>query len=229
MKKFIIFLVLSISLSAYSQKVDVSKKSEKIKGESAEGYGTELEGKKEAITAAWNRYLKELGKTKSGSGYQFVENPALGGTVYTSGIVYAMVSGNDEKSTVWTGIKGAEWTVNDISIVEKQLEKLVYQFGIRFYRDKIQAQIDEGQQASDAVVRQQQRLVNQNKDLTIKLGNNAQEKIQLDKSLDANKLENLVLIQKIENNKKSQDSVKLAGEQIKKVIEMHKERQRKVN
>ena len=127
-------------------------------------------------------------KIKSGSGYQFVENPALGGTVYTSGIVYAQVSGNAE-ATVWTGIKAAEWTVNDISIVEKQLEKLVYQFGVKFYRDKIQAQIDEGQQAADAVVRQQQRLVNQNKDLNIKLGNNGQEKIQLDKAVDANKLE----------------------------------------
>ena len=229
MKKFTIFLMLSIGISAYSQKVDVSKKSEKIKGESAEGYGTELEGKKEDVAAAWSRFLKDLGKVKSGSGYQFVENPALGGTVYTSGIVYAQVSGSAEKASVWTGIKAAEWTVNDISIVEKQLEKLVYQFGVKFYRDKIQAQIDEGQQAADAVVRQQQRLVNQNKDLNIKLGNNGQEKIQLDKAVDANKLENLVLIQKIENNKKSQDSVRLAGEQIKKVIEMHKERQRKVN
>jgi hypothetical protein len=71
--------------------------------------------------------------------------------------------------------------------------------------------------------------VNQNKDLNTKLVNNAQQKIQLEKSLEANKLDNLVLIQKIENNKKSQDSVRLAGEQIKKVIEMHKERQRKVN
>jgi len=51
----------------------------------------------------------------------------------------------------------------------------------------------------------------------------------LEKALDANKLENLVLIQKIENNKKSQDSVKLAGEQIKRIMELHKERQRKVN
>ena len=110
-----------------------------------------------------------------------------------------------------------------------QLEKLVYQFGVKFYRDKIQAQIDEGQQAFDAVVRKQQRLTNQSKDLTIRLGNNEQEKVQLEKTLESNKLENLVLLQKIVNNKKAQDSVALASEQIKKVIELHKERQRKVN
>jgi hypothetical protein len=221
--------MLSVSLTAYSQKVDVSKESEKVKGESADGYKTELEGKKDEVAAAWNKYLKEMGKVKSNGEYQFVENPALGGTAYTSGIVYSRVNGNEEKTTIWTGVKGAEWTVNDISIVEKQLEKLLYQFGVRFYRDKIQAQIDEGQQASEAVTRQQLRLTNQNKDLNSRVVSNAAEKLRLEKALDANKLENLVLIQKIENNKKSQDSVKLAGEQIKKVIEMHKERQRKVN
>jgi hypothetical protein len=229
MKKFAIFFALLITSFSYAQKVEVNKKSEKIKGETAEGYATTLEGKKEAVAAAWGRFLKDLGKVKSGGDYQYIENPALGGTVYTTGIIYGKTDGNEEKTVVWMGIKAAEWTVNDISLVESPIEKLVYQFGVKFYRDKIQAQIDEGQQASDAVVRQQQRLVNQNKDLNTKLVNNGQQKIQLEKSIEANKLENLVLLQKIENNKKSQDSVKNAGETIKKIIELHKERQRKVN
>ena len=229
MKKFLFFCTLCISTISYAQKVSVDKKNEKIKGDTAEGYATELEGKKDDVAAAFSRFIKDLGKVKSGNNYQFIEGPALGGTVYSTGVVYAQSKGNEEKASVWLGIKESEWTVNDIKLVENQLEKMVYQFGVKFYRDKIQAQINEGQQASDAVVRQQQRLTNQNKELNIRLSNNAQEKIQLDKSLEANKLENLVLIQKIENNKHDQDSVKLAGEQIKKVIEAHKERQRKVN
>lgn len=229
MKKLTIILVLGATSFAFSQKVTVNKKSEKIKGESAEGYSTELEGKKEAVAVAWGKFLKDMGKVKSGSGYQYIENPALGGTVYSTGIVYFNTSGNEEKATAWAGIKAAEWTVNDIKIVENQLEKLTYQFGVKFYRDKIQAQIDEGQQALDAVTRQQQRLLTQNKEMTIKLSNNEQEKIQLEKSLENNKLEHLVTAQKIVNNKKAQDSVAVVGEKIKKVIEMHKERQRKVN
>jgi hypothetical protein len=229
MKKFTVLLAMCITTFAFSQKVTVSKKSDKIKGESAEGYGTTLEGSQEKVTAAWSRFLKDLGKVRSGSDYQFVENPAMGGTVYQTGIVYATANGNAENTSVWMGIKAAEWTVNDIKIVETQLEKLVYQFGIKFYRDKIQAQIDEATRASEAVTRQQQRLVNENKNLNLRLTNNGQEKIRLEKSLEANKLEKLVLDQKIINNKKSQDSVKLAGEQILKVLELHKERQRKVN
>ena len=229
MKKLTLILALGLTSVAYSQKVAVNKKSEKVKGETAEGFSTELEGKKETVATAWNKFLKDLGKVKAGADYQFVENPALGGTVYNTGIVYFNTRGNAEKSTAWLGIKGAEWTVNDIKIVENQLEKLAYQFGVKYYRDKIQAQIDEGQQALDAVVRQQQRLTTQSRDLTIKLGNNEQEKIQLEKSIEVNKLEHLVTLQRIVDNKKSQDSVAVVGEQIKKVIEMHKERQRKVN
>jgi len=61
------------------------------------------------------------------------------------------------------------------------------------------------------------------------LSNNEQEKTQLEKQLQSNSLEHAVLLQKIENNKKSQDSVVNAGLQIKKVLEAQKEKQKKVN
>ncbi len=229
MKKFTVLLALCITTFAFSQKVTVNKKGDKIKGDAADGYGTTLEGSQDKVTTALNRFLKDLGKVRSGSNYQYIEGPAMGGTVYQTGILYVIADGNEEKTSVWMGIKAEEWTVNDIKIVEGQIEKLVYQFGVKFYRDKIQAQIDEAIRASEAVTRQQQRLVNENKNLNLRLTNNAQEKIQLEKNLETNKLEKLVLDQKIINNKKSQDSVKLAGEQIQKVIELHRERQRKVN
>ena len=229
MKKLTLIVFLGIATCTIAQKVTVDKKSEKVKEESADGYSTSLEGKKDDVAASFGRFIKDLGKVKTGIDYQYVEGPALGGTVYSTGVVYAKTEGNEERATVWLGIKSAEWTVNDISLVENQLEKLIYQFGVKFYRDKIQAQIDEAQQAMDAVARQQQRLTSQNKDLTTKLSNNGSEKIRLEKALVLNRLDSLVLFQKIKNNKHDQDSVKKAGEQIKKIIELHKERQRKVN
>jgi hypothetical protein len=71
--------------------------------------------------------------------------------------------------------------------------------------------------------------VNEKKTLLTKVEDNKLEKIQLEKALANNKLENELLLKKIEKNKLDQDSVALAGEQIKKVTELHKERQRKVN
>lgn len=229
MNKIILSFFCFVTLTLQAQTVTVKEKKEKVRGETAKGYSTELEGKKDDVSIAWARFLKDLGKVKNPGGLITLTEPAIGGTVYTKGILYASTDGSDEKATVWIGLLDGEWVVNDIEIVNKELEKLVYRFGIKFYRDKIQAQIDEAQRAFEAVEKQKQRLINQNKDLNIKLGNNEQEKIHLEKSTEVNKLEHAVLLQKIENNKKSQDSVAITGEQIKKVVEMHKERQRKVN
>lgn len=230
MNKFSFLLIcLCIGVAAQAQTVTVKQKIEKVKGESAEGYTSELEGKKEDVSYAWNKFLKDIGKVKNPGGTITITEPAIGATVYPKGILYATSEGNEEKATIWLGLNKQEWEVNDIEIVTKELEKLVYRFGVKFYRDQIQKQIDEAQQASDAVDKQKQRLLNQNKDLVNKLSNNEQQKMQLEKSLETNKLDNFVLLQKIENNKKSQDSVANAGVQIKKVVEVHKERQRKVN
>jgi hypothetical protein len=218
-----------LSIGTFAQKVTTEKQSLKLNGEECEGFATTLEGKKEDVVISWTKFLKEFGKSKSGATYTSINEPALGGTVYKKGILYADIKAKGESTQVWLGLKEAEWEVNDIGIVKKDLEKEVYRFGITYYKDKIQAQIDEAVRALDATTRQSQRLVNQNKDLNIQLGNNEQEKVKLEERLSANTLEHAVLIQKIENNKLAQDSVAQAGEQIKKVVELHKERQRKVN
>jgi len=237
MKKFIVVSICLLFLvSLQAQTVTVKKQQDRIKGENTDGYGTDLEGKKEDISLAWSKFLKEVGKAKILNDVLTIGEPALGATVYPKGILYATSSGlptgqagDPEKGRVWIGLKESEWTVNDIGMVNDELEKLVYRFGVKFYKDKIQLQIDEAQHASDAVDKQKQRLLSQSKDLVLKLGNNNQEKIRLEKAVEANKLEHEVLLVKIVENNKAQDSVALAGVQIKKVVELHKERQRKVN
>jgi hypothetical protein len=229
-RSILAFLVLLIlQYPAFSQKVTVKKQSQKIKNESAEGFQTELTGKSESVSAAWSRFLKDLGKGKSNGEMTVITQPAVGPTVYEKGILYATTEGSGENSKVWIGLLKGEWEVNDIEIVNKELEQLVYRFGVKFYRDEIQKQIDESEAAVLAVERQAQRLVNESKSLSNRLASNDQEKIQLEKSLEENKLEDLVLKQKIVNNKKAQDSVAQAAVQIRKVVELHKERQAKVN
>jgi hypothetical protein len=131
--------------------------------------------------------------------------------------------------TVWLGVRLTEWETKDADFIQKQLEKLTYQFGVRFYREKMQNQIDESQQALDAVDKQTLRFANQGKDLATKLTNNELEKVKLEKALEANKLENAALKIKIENNKKAQDSISNAAIQIKKVKESQMEKLRKIN
>jgi hypothetical protein len=93
----------------------------------------------------------------------------------------------------------------------------------------VQKQIDETQHAADAVEKQKQRLVNQNKEMTFQLTNNEKEKIHLQKSIENNRLEYEALLIKLEKNKKAQDSLTNVSTQIKKVKETHEERLRKIN
>jgi predicted RNase H-like nuclease (RuvC/YqgF family) len=230
MNKFLFFnLFIFISSLAQGQTITVNKQNEKVKGETIEVFALSLEGKKENIKSAWIKYLKEMGKLKLLGSPMTVSEPVISGTPFNKGIVYAGTNEGDKTSTVWMGINSKEWEDKDVTYANRELQKMISQFGIKFYRDQVQVQINETQQALDAVAKQQQRLLNQNKDLTIKLGNNEQEKIQLEKSLESNKLENAALKIRLENNKKAQDSLVNSTDQIKKIMELHKEKQRKIN
>lgn len=150
-------------------------------------------------------------------------------TKYSSPL-YATTRSNGEKITVWLGLNAIEWpTPEQAQQAMKDLEKVVYDFGVKYYRDKVQLDIDESVRAQQAAEKQTLRLQNESKSLVSKLEFNQKEKLRLEKALADNKLEYETLIANTAKNKKDQDSVSLATDQIKKMVEVHKERQRKVN
>jgi hypothetical protein len=228
-KRFtLITWLLFSTLSMSAQTVKVKKENSNVKGEIAEGYAVELEGTLSDVNTSFVKFLKIYGKPKQSEGILILAEPVINSRTYTNP-VFAVVKDNGKTSTTWIGIKTSAWPADDAAAVSKELEKMLYDFGVKFYRDKIQVQIDETNRAYQAVEKQKQRLVNENKTLLTKIEDNKREKIQLEKALANNKLENELLLKKIEKNKLDQDSVALAGEQIKKVTELHKERQRRVN
>jgi hypothetical protein len=230
MKRILLLLALIVIASnVFAQKVTVGKRTERIRNESADGYSSDLDAKSEDVRTSLNKFLKETGKSKNNGDMIVVNEPVINGIVYTKGILYASVSGSDVKTRLWIGILASEWNSNDVETVLKDIEQMTYRFGIKYYRDKIQLQIDEGQQASDAVVKQAQKTQNEEESLHRRLKANDDEKIRLEKALEANKLEDLVLQQKIVNARKSLDSLSAAKVKIQTVIDAHKERQNKVN
>lgn len=228
LRKFFLVLMVTMGCVAGAQTVKVEKDKAKIKGDQADGFAVELEGTENDVASSLNRYLKSFAKLKMGGNPMTTTEAVIGGTSYTNPI-YASVSSKGDGATAWIGLKESEWPEDDHKKIMKELERMTYEFGVKYYRDKIQVQIDESTRALQAVEKQQQRLITENKNLNTRLENNAKEKIQLEKSLEVNKLENLTLLTKIEQNKVSQDSVAIVAEQVRKVVEMHKERQKKVN
>jgi len=223
-------VMILLGTSCWAQTVTVKKQKEKVKGESLEGYSTELEGKLDEVSSSWTKFLKEVGRVKLFSSDPIVvTEPNFNQTVYPKGIIYAYIFEGGNQTRVWLGLLPKEWEGKDVEVATNETEKLVYQFGIRYNREKVQKQNDETQSAVEAVERQTQRLINQNKEMTIQLTNNQKEKIHLEKSIENNKLEHEALKIKLAKNMKAQDSLANASVQIKKVKETHEERLRKIN
>jgi hypothetical protein len=222
------FCLTLLSASLFSQTIKIKKETARIKNEYADGYEVELQGTADEAESALSKWMKTFGKAKSTENYIAVNEPSLQGRPYTHPI-YGMTKQLGNIISVWVGLKKSDWSESEAETVYRELETQIYNFGVTFQRDKIQKQIDESIRAAQAVEKQQQRLVNQNRNLNTKLESNKREKIQLEKSLQENATELITLTSQLAKNKKDQDSVAVAGEQIKKVVEMHKERQRKVN
>lgn len=220
-------LVLTISMPLAAQTVKVKKEESRVKGENVSGYAVDLEGKAEDVNTALIKFLKTMGKAKQSDGIIVLTESTINGAVYRNP-VYAVAKDKGATATAWLGIKKAEWA-DGADAINKELEKVIKEFGVQYYKDKIQAQIDESNRAAQAVDKQKQRLTTQNRDLNVKLDDNKREKLQLEKSLEKNKQEHELLLKKIAKNKHDQDSVAIAGEQVKKMVDVHKERQKKVN
>lgn len=228
-KKFGLVALMMIGTASFAQKVTVTKDSDRVKGNEISGYSTQLTGTIEEVTAAYTKYLKTFGKIKSSGSQLQLSAAEISFTKYTVPL-YASTQGKGEKITVWLGLNPAEWpTPEQAETAMKDLEKVVYDFGVKFYRDKIQADIDESVRAQQTAERQTLRLQNENKNLNSRLDFNQKEKLRLEKLAAENKLEYENLIASIAKNKKDQDSVAIATDQIKKMVETHKQRQSKVN
>ena len=222
-----IFFLLSIfSFTVSAQSVEVKKETSRIEGRNVSGYQVSLSAPEEEVRASFSRYLKTMGRIKYSGDYITLAEPVIGGTKYPN-TLYATTKQIGSTTAAWVAIPSD--TGEEKTDAGRDLEKLVHDFGVTFHREKIQLQIDESVQALQAVEKQQLRFVNQNRDINNKIESNKRQKIQLEKSLVENKVELEDLTKRLEANVKAQDSVAIAGDQIRKVVEKHRANQQKIH
>ena len=221
--KMFFFLLVIIPLASRGQTIDVKKETAWIDGEKIHGFQVDLTASVEEVENSLSRFLKSIGKPKTSGDYLTIAEPTIAGRK-SGNILYATSKASGKTTAGWIGTSSAGEETNQ----DQDLQRLVYEFALTFYRERIQLQIDESLRALQAVEKQQARLINQHKDLNSKIDNNKKEKIALEKALVQNKADLQDLIKKLASNGEAQDSIAVAAEQIRKVVEMHRERQRKV-
>jgi hypothetical protein len=224
-KFFALSIFMLAGVLAYAQKVTVSGNTERVNGKNYEGYSTELTGSLEEVNSSLTKYLKTFGKVKNTGNQAQVSEVQINLTKYANPF-FASSKAKGDKVIVWMGVSDESDSAKSI---RNQLEKLVYNFGVKFYKDKIQADVDESLRAQNAAEKQQQRLTLEGKNLISRQEMNAKERLRLEKALTNNRLDSAKFVTAIVRNKNSQDSLAIATEQIKKMVEAHKERQRRVN
>ena len=218
------FLSLLIApLVCIAQTVDVKQETAWIDGAKMNGFQVDLVGSSEEVKTSLSRFLKSIGKPKTSGDHLEILEPTIAGKKSVD-ILYATSKTSGKTTAAWLGSSSA----SEATGPDRDIQRLVYDFAVTFYREKIQLQIDESLRALQAVEKQQARLANQHKDLNNKIDNNGKEKIALEKALVQNKADLEDLTRKLASNGQAQDSVAVAAEQIRKVVEMHRERQRKV-
>lgn len=222
-KRYLFLLILLPFLSS-AQTIQVKKEAAQVEGKSTSGYQLALAAEEEEVRDALSKYLKAIGKTKTSGDYILLTDAVFGGKPFAN-TIYATTKQIGSTTAAWLGIASESGEGSNLDAV---LEKLTHDFGVTYHRQKIQTQIDESLRALQTVERQQSRLLNQNRDLNNKIESNKREKTELEQALVENKVELEELVKKLEANARAQDSIAVANDQIRQVVEMHKARQRKI-
>jgi hypothetical protein len=227
MKKFVLLPCLLISFISFSQTVVVKKEKQKIKNNNIYSFATTLDANAEEVNGALLKFLKGYGKPRQQEEAIVLTECIVNGQAYSRPL-YGGSRQTVVGSQAWIGVNLKEWAT-DSTMVVSRLEAMVKEFGVNFYRDKIQVQIDEAQRAVDIVSKQQQRTLNEQQNIQQKIENNKKEYQQLLKDMKKNRTDSVALVIRMNQNKAGNDSLRVVSEKVKQALVFQKERQGKVN
>ena len=211
-KKFLTLVALMLGFYGmnWGQKVSTAEKSERLQGRQIKGYSTTLVGTD--VREAWLRYLREHGRLRDRESYLEIRD--LSFISAKQDTVFSKLNQGQATTAIWVGSTGKQLG----------LQEFLHSFGVKYYQDEIQEDIDESARVERMTVRQQQRLLNENKNLNLRLENNAKDSVRLVEAVKRNQLEQVELVQKLKNNAQAQDSVKVELERIRGVIKEQEEK-----
>src|SRR5688572_3110118 len=137
-KFFAVIAAVLISGSVLAQTVKVKKETARVKGENIEGYEVALEGSYASIQESFTKLLKSIGKVKTSDNGIMVNEPSVNGLAYKQPLLAITKEKGTTGGAAWIGIQTSDWPKADAEKVSKELEKILKDYGVKFYRDQIQ-------------------------------------------------------------------------------------------
>ena len=220
MKALALSLLLSLSflISAHAQEKTWRKEKMNIMGASYSGFSTQVPFSEYKTKQYLSSYLKENAKVSEKRNFIEIkeaywkkkENPTK---------VYALVNGDSTQSRIWIGYS-SDASEELVSAIEGQVENLP----ALMHKYHLQAQIKDAENAETFLSKELKNTEREGQRLNQKLDQNAQEKIRLEQALEQIAKDKIVLEQDIINNNKAQEEKAQALEDVKRQLELLKER-----
>lgn len=215
MKKLLCLLILLPALHASLAQTEIKPKTNKIKTKKVEGFELILTEDIDLVADSWTNYLKSLGKYKNWLLHQSISELSID---FSGEVLYALSDKNSDHIALWLGAQDiAEPTEDDYG-------SLFLNFEIQLRKDRVQNEIDETQRAVDFVQKRQNKVTREIETLESKKSYNEKELLRLQRLIEENKVEYAVIKTQIENKIAEQDSLVIAVEKAKGVLEVKKEK-----
>lgn len=230
--KFIIYIItVFLGLGfAHGQEIMAKEDTQTIEGTEFAGYEINVEGDLDDHQDRWMRLLRNKGKVRKRSSRYSIEDFVL--PQVTESLLDGYTQFKQERDTtitIWLGIDVSALSDDEPQAVLGEVKGMLENYVLEYRKSLVLDDIQDAERAAAFTSRQHQRLIQNLENLKIRLLDAENEKRRLEENLKTMELEIEVLKQRIVNNEADQETTLEELEQIRKVLEMHKERLKKLN
>jgi uncharacterized protein YfkK (UPF0435 family) len=225
---FCICLGILLSSGLAAQNYTIKNETQRINNKKHAGVSSVVEASLEEVEPYWIDYIKDHGKARRKRNYYQVTEFNVNDLGVDSLTYGTRVEASGEYGLIWIAPLDNDLSEEEIAGLNSDLEKILKMATRGYYVSEVQKKIDQAEAAAVSVSKSHQRLIYNGEKLVTDLEGANELKADLQARLEETELKIRVLNQQIIDNKVAVDSVYNDLEQVKQVIEAHKESMKKI-
>lgn len=217
-----LFIAFFSFVNLQAQQVEIIKKKNRIGEDLIEGHVSIIIGNEDKIEKEWYKELRTLGRLREEGNYLTVKEATFENWGEKTLSIYSKLMATDSLTEIWVTWKENELNEDSVKLVNDNLQQLLYNFSLNYYKNRAQEKVDEAERAVAFTEKKKQKLEAEAIELEKDLVDNTEEIKRLKLLLEKNELEEKVISQKIIDNKADQDTTLIDIERLKRVVEQKK-------
>lgn len=221
-------LLVFIIHSSFGQQYQITEETQRINSKKIDGVSSKVDGALDNVEKYWLSYIRDHGKARRKRNYfqltEFsVEDLGIDTLTYVT-----RIEDNNGSGKIWIAPFDNNLTEAEIVALNNDLEKILKTATRGYYISEVQKKIDESEEAAIIMSKNHQKLIYEGEKLKSDSTAAANLKVELEQRLENTILKLKILRQEIIDNIAAREQAYKDLEEIKKVIEGHKEDLKKI-